>query len=110
MEQITIDDFKRAKMVIGEILSAEKLEGADKLLVLKVDVGEEAPRQILSGIALYFPEPAVLVGRKCAFVVNLLPRMLRGLESNGMIMAAHDENSFSLLLVDQKLAPGTPIS
>ena len=106
---ITIDDFLKVEIKIGEILSAEKMPDADKLLILKVNVGEEIPRQICSGIAKYYPDPQLLVGKKVAFCTNLASRMLRGYESQGMIMAAGGEEAFSLLEVDQKLSAGTRV-
>jgi methionyl-tRNA synthetase len=107
---ITIDDFKKIEIKIGEILSAEKVPETDKLLRLTVSMGEETPRQIVSGIALHFPDPSALVGKKCAFAANLEPRMIRGLESNGMILAASTEDGkFSLLEVSPDIPPGCRI-
>lgn len=108
---ITYDDFARVEMRIGEIKAVEVVEDADRLLKLTVDLGEEAPRQIVSGIRAYFPDLEVLVGKKCPFVANLEPRTIRGLESNGMIMAAHtDADQFSLLEVASEIPAGTKIS
>jgi len=87
MEPISIDDFKKVEITVGEILSAERIEGSDKLLKLKVNFAEQAPRQVLSGIAAYFPDIQVLVGRRYPFVTNLLPRTMMGLESQAMILA-----------------------
>jgi len=72
---------------VGQVLSAERIPKADKLLLLKVDLNEEQPRQILAGIAQYY-EPEQLVGRKVVIVANLKPRKLRGFESQGMVVAA----------------------
>lgn len=108
--KISIDDFHKVEMRIGEIVSAEKVPDTDKLLRLTVDLGESAPRQIISGIAAYFPDPAALVGKRCPFVANLAPRMLRGLESNGMIVAVStEEGAFSLLEVPDSISPGTKL-
>ncbi|HYL62140.1 MAG TPA: methionine--tRNA ligase [Candidatus Methylomirabilis sp.] len=85
-EKITIDDFTKVEMRVGQIKTAERIVGADKLLKLTVDIGTEI-RQICAGIAQYY-EPEKLVGRKVAVVVNLAPRKLRGVESNGMVLAA----------------------
>lgn len=101
---LTIDDFARVDIRIGEILSAEKVEKADKLLKLSVSFGHREVRQIVSGIALYFPDHGVLVGKHVAFVYNLKPRTIRGLESQGMIMAAGGEDGSVTLLE----APGAP--
>jgi len=84
---IEIDDFAKVDLRVGQVLSAERVPKADKLLLMKVDVGEEQPRQILAGIAQYY-EPEKLIGRKVVIVANLKPRKLRGLESQGMVVAA----------------------
>jgi methionyl-tRNA synthetase len=85
-EKIGIEDFAKVEMRVGQIKTAERIIGADKLLKLTVDIGTEI-RQICAGIAQYY-EPEKLIGRKVAVVVNLAPRKLRGVESNGMIVAA----------------------
>src|SRR5258707_1200391 len=85
-EKIGIEDFAKVEMRVGQIKTAERIVGADKLLKLTVDIGTET-RQICAGIAQYY-EPEKLIGRKVAVVVNLAPRKLRGVESNGMIIAA----------------------
>src|SRR6266566_4477513 len=85
-EKISIEDFAKVEMRVGQIKTAERIVGADKLLKLTVDIGTEI-RQICAGIAQYY-EPEKLIGRKVAVVVNLAPRKLRGVESNGMVIAA----------------------
>jgi methionyl-tRNA synthetase len=84
---IDINDFTKVELRVGEVLSAERIPKADKLLVMSVDIGEEKPRQILAGIAQHY-EPEKLVGRKIAVVSNLKPRKMRGYESQGMLLAA----------------------
>ena len=84
--KIAIDDFLKVEMRVGQVQTAERVQGADKLLKLTVDIGDEV-RQIVAGIATAY-EPEKLVGRKVVVVVNLAPRKLRGVESNGMIVAA----------------------
>ncbi|MCC6448314.1 MAG: hypothetical protein IT215_06490 [Chitinophagaceae bacterium] len=106
---INIDDYKKTEIKIGQIISAEKIQDTDKLLKLSVNFNEESPRQIVSGIALHYPDTSLLVGKKCAFVTNLEPRKIKDFESNGMILAASDETSFSLLFVDDSVAPGTKV-
>jgi methionyl-tRNA synthetase len=86
VEKIGIEDFGKVEMRVGQVKTAERIVGADKLLKLTVDIGTEV-RQICAGIAQYY-EPEALVGRKVVVVVNLAPRKLRGVESNGMIVAA----------------------
>ena len=83
---ITIDDFAKVELRVAQILVAERIPKADKLLRLEVDLGYEK-RQILAGIAQYY-EPEKLIGRKIVIVANLAPRKMRGLESNGMLLAA----------------------
>ncbi len=85
-EKITIDDFAKVELRVAQVKVAERVKGADKLLRLEVDLGTEV-RQIVAGIALAY-EPEKLVGRKIVIVANLAPRKLRGLESNGMLLAA----------------------
>ncbi|HLR04634.1 MAG TPA: methionine--tRNA ligase subunit beta, partial [Pyrinomonadaceae bacterium] len=84
---IDITDFAKVELRVGEVLTAERIPKADKLLLITVDIGEEKPRQILAGIAQYY-EPEQLIGRKIVVVANLKPRNLRGYESQGMLLAA----------------------
>ena len=84
---IEIDDFAKVDLRVGQVLSAERVPKADKLLLMKIDIGEDQPRQVLAGIAQYY-EPEKLIGRKVVVVANLKPRKLRGLESQGMVVAA----------------------
>ncbi len=88
---ISIDDFSKVDLRVGEVKSAEPVKGADKLLHLKVDIGEPEPRTIVAGIALAY-KPEQLIGRKVVIVANLQPRKLRGLTSHGMIVAASTED------------------
>jgi methionyl-tRNA synthetase len=93
---ISIDDFAKVDLRVGEVKSAEPVKGADKLLHLKVDIGEAEPRSIVAGIALAY-KPEQLVGRKVVIVANLQPRKLRGLTSQGMIVAASLEGGSPVL-------------
>lgn len=104
---ITFDDFAKLEIRIGTIEAVELVEGADKLLKLTVDVGEAQPRQILSGIREFVAEPEALVGKQCPFLLNLEPRVIRGLESQGMIMAGGEGDVFTLLHPDKIVEPGT---
>ncbi|MEK9182186.1 MAG: hypothetical protein AAB781_01190 [Patescibacteria group bacterium] len=105
---ISHEDFKKLEIKIGKIVSAEKIPDTDKLLLLKVDFAEESPRQIVSGIAEHFPDPSSLVGVKCAFAANLEPRIIRGYESGGMILAVGGNDSpFSLLRVNENAKEGS---
>jgi methionyl-tRNA synthetase len=94
--KIDIDDFGKVDLRVGQVLSAERVKGADKLLHLKVDIGEPEPRTIVAGIATVY-EPEKIIGRKVVIVANLHPRKLRGIESNGMIVAASLEGGKPIL-------------
>lgn len=107
-EKITIDDFAKIEMRIGEVKIVEKIEGTDKLLRLEVDFGSEI-RQIISGIAEYYPEPEALVGKQLPFITNLEPRNIRGFESNGMLLAVGGGEEFVALVPEKQVTPGTSL-
>lgn len=105
---ISIDDFKKVEVKVGTVVSAERVPETDKLLRLMVEFGEEAgPRQIVSGIAGYVESPEWLVGRQLAFVTNLEPRTIKGIESNGMLFAVGEGDSFAFMVPDRLVPPGT---
>lgn len=105
-QTISFDDFLKVELKIGTILEAEEVEGAEKLIKLKVDLGEETPRQILAGIKQWYSLDD-LVGKQVVVVANLEPRKMMGLESQGMMLMAGDE---PVLLMPQKEVPaGTKI-
>ena len=108
-EIISYDEFAKLDIAIGTILSVEVVQGADKLLKLMVDVGEEQPRQIISGIREYFDDIQILVGKQCPFLVNLEMRVIRGLESQGMILASNADDIFALLIPNNSLPSGTRV-
>jgi methionyl-tRNA synthetase len=103
-EFINIDDFMKVDLRIAEVLTCEKLEKSDKLLKFTLKLGEET-RTVLSGIAAWY-DPATLVGRRVVLVANLAPRTMRGVESQGMILSAEDENGNVVLLSPEKLVNG----
>lgn len=106
---ITIDDFSKVELKVGTVLSAEEVEGSEKLLKLEVDLGEEKHRQILAGVKQYY-KPEDLVGKQVIVVANLEPRMMMGLESQGMILAASDEKNGPIFLtVPKEVTLGTKI-
>lgn len=105
----TIDDLAKIKVAIGTILSVEEIEGSDKLLKLSVDFGEAMPRQILSGIKKYFADPQLLVNTQTTFVVNLAPRTMMGMDSNGMLYAGGADGELVLLRPEHMVSPGTPM-
>ena len=94
--EIEFGDFTKVSLKAGKVLAAEKVEKADKLLKLSVDLGEGAPRTIVSGIAEAFL-PEQLIGKNVVVVVNLKPRALKGIESRGMILAAGSGKSLQLI-------------
>lgn len=107
--RISIDDLAKIEVKVGTVRSAELVPETDKLLRLLVDFNEVAgPRQIVSGIRAYVSEPEDLVGRQLAFVTNLAPRTIKGLESNGMLFAVGMDNTFAFLSPDREVPPGTP--
>ena len=108
MDKISIDDFKKVEIRVGEIVSAEKIEGSEKLLKLRVNFGSEE-RQVLSGIAAFYPDPNALVGKRAPFVTNLAPRMMMGLESQAMILATGGEEGNPFSLFETAAAPGSTV-
>ncbi len=116
-EYISIDDFKKVEIRVGEILSAEPVEGSEKLLKLRVSfglkpsiddsVGEEEIRQVVSGVAKHFPDTTLLVGKKCAFATNLQPRSIMGLESQAMIIASGGNEGEPLYLFESGAPAGS---
>ena len=106
---ISYDDFAKLEIKIGTIISVEIVESADRLLKLMVDVGEATPRQIISGIREFYPDPKVLVGKQSSFLVNLETRVIKGLESQGMILAGGTDDVFTMLQPSITVAAGTPI-
>ena len=105
---VTIDEFSKLKFRIGQVLEAEKIPKAEKLLKLTVDLGDEK-RTIVSGIAQYY-KPEELIGKKIVVFTNLKPRKIFGIESKGMILAAKNENGLRLLTVDGDISNGAYVS
>lgn len=109
METVSIDDLKKLDIRIGKVETAEPVEGSEKLLKLQVDFGEEVgKRQILSGIAK-FHAPETLIGQEFLFIVNLEPRKMMGLESQGMLLATDAEGDVVLISPRQDVPPGSTI-
>ena len=106
---IDFDDFAKLDIRIGTITSVEKIPEADRLLVLTVDIGEEHVRKIVSGVAEYFPEPEVLVGRQVPVLINLKPRKIRGVESEGMILYVVGDDVLTTLEPSDNVEDGTPV-
>jgi methionyl-tRNA synthetase len=109
---INFDDFKKVELKVGEIKSVEDIEGADKIYKITVDLAEEAPRVLVAGIKLHYPDRAALIGKKVAVVANLEQRALRGIESRGMLLAAStpDKSSVVILTLEKEIPNGSTIS
>lgn len=107
---ISFDDFTKVKMRVGRVVEASDHPNADKLIVLKVDLGSEE-RQIIAGLKGYY-EAANIVGKNIIVVANLAPRMMRGLESQGMLLAASnaDRSKVIVLSPESAIEPGSEIS
>ena len=109
-DMITFDDFMKVKLRVGKVLEASDHPNADKLLVLKVDLGDEQ-RQICAGLKGHY-EADQLVGKNLILVANLAPRMMRGLESQGMLLAASNSDHSKVIFVttDAEIEPGSGVS
>ena len=105
---ITIDEFRALDLRIGTVISAEPHPNADRLMVLKVDLGSEE-RQLVAGIRGHY-SPEELTGRQLVVVANLKPAKLRGIESQGMILAASTDDQLVILAPEQRIAPGAKVS
>ena len=107
---INYDDFAKLDIRVGTITEAKKMDGADRLIVFSVDVGEEKDRQIISGIAEYYEEPESLTGKQVPVLVNLEPRKIKGVLSEGMILYVVGDEFLSTLEPGEKnIPPGTRI-
>jgi len=106
---ITIDDFKKVVLKVGKVTEASAHANANKLLVLKVDLGGGEVRQVVSGIKQWYA-PEQLVGKNVILVANLAPAVLRGVESQGMVLAASSGDQVILLSPEKDAAPGSKVS
>lgn len=105
---ISVDDLAKIEIRVGTVRAAERVPETDKLLKCSVDFGEaEGPRTIVSGVAAYVNDPGDLVGRQLAYVTNLAPRTIKGIESNGMLFAVGKDDTFAFLAPDRAVPPGT---
>lgn len=105
--QVEMSVFQQLDLRSGLVVEAGPHPSADRLLVLKVDVGEAAPRTVVAGIASYYPDPSVLVGRTIVVVCNLVPAKLRGVTSEAMLLAAGGKEHRGLVTVREDCPPGT---
>ncbi len=106
-ELVSFEEFKRLDIRVGRVKSAEKIPGAKRLLLLRVDVGGEE-RQVVAGLAEYF-EPEELVGKSIVVVVNLVPKVIRGYKSEAMLLAAVCDGRPVLIVPEEEVPPGTPV-
>ena len=106
--EISYDDFAKLDIRVGTVLAVEKIENADKLLKCTIDFGEMGQRTIVSGIAEW-KSPEELVGKQLPYIVNLAPRMLRGVESQGMLVAASDQDGVALITPEREVPKGTKL-
>jgi methionine--tRNA ligase beta chain len=106
--EISIDDFARVELRVGTIRSAAPHPNADRLLVLSVDLGEAEPRQLVAGIRDAY-DVRSLPGQQVVVVANLKPAMLRGVESQGMLLAASDQEGLAVVAPARRFAPGTKV-
>lgn len=102
---MTIDEFRKIELKVATIKKVEPHPNADKLYLIEIDLGTET-RQIVAGIRLHYT-PEQLVGRQAVVVTNLEPAMIRGVQSNGMILAASDDQGLAILTLDRPIAPGS---
>lgn len=104
---ITFEDFKKLEIKVGKVLSAEKIEGSNKLIKLEVDLGTEK-RQLVAGMAEFF-EPNYLIGKELPILTNLEPRIFKGIESRGMVLAVDLGGKPILLCPEKEVPPGSVI-
>jgi methionine--tRNA ligase beta chain len=111
---INFEEFQKIELRAAKVVGAERVEGSEKLIKLTLDAGDKnesgefVPRQVVAGIGKVY-DPANLAGREIIIVANLEPRKLMGLESQGMLLAASDENGPVVLVPDKEVPPGTKI-
>ncbi len=108
VSQATIEDFQRISLRVGIIIAAQEHPKADRLLVLTVDVGEVAPRQLVAGIKGSY-QPSELIGKHVVVVANIKPAMLRGIESQGMVLAASNGSSLVLVGPERTIPAGSTV-
>jgi len=104
---INFEEFQKVDLRVAKVITAEKVEGSEKLLKLQVDLGDEK-RQIVAGVAQFY-QPEDLTSKEIVIVANLEPRTVFGLESEGMLLAADDSGKPVLLILDKEVPPGTKI-
>ena len=106
---VSIDDFRKVELKVAKVTSAALHPKADRLLVLQLDLGGEQ-RQVVSGIRQSYPDPAAMVGKQVILIANLEPATIRGVQSQGMILATQDAAGTSVLAPDRAVTPGSSVS
>jgi len=105
---VSYEDFQKLEMKVGKVLAVEDHPNADKLIIMRVDLGEETPRTLVAGLKPYMASDEI-VGKLIVVVTNLEPARLRGVESRGMLLAAQEGEKVVLLTVDKEVAPGSSV-
>ena len=105
---IGIQDFQNVELKVGTVLSVEDHPNANKLMVIRVDLGEEKPRTLVAGLKEYYAYDE-LKGKQIVVVANLEPALLRGVKSEGMLLAAQEGDKVVVLTLDKPIAPGSPV-
>ncbi len=105
---VSFEQFKEMEIKIGKVLEVEEVAGADKLYLLTVDIGEET-RKVIAGIKLWYKREE-LIGKNVVILANLEPKVIRGVESKGMVLAVLNDNKFSVLTTDRDIPPGSRVS
>lgn len=108
--QIKYDVFDKVEIKVAEVIDADFVEGADKLLKFRLDAGDKGHRQILSGIREFYPDPSVLIGKKVCIIANLKPRKMKGEVSQGMILSAEHEGKLQVVFAPEDAANGSEIA
>ena len=107
-DMLSFQDFQNVELKVGKVLAVEDHPNADKLMVLRVDLGEEAPRTLVAGLKDYYTNED-LAGKLVVVLSNLEPASLRGVVSNGMLLAAQEGDKVVILTLDAEIAPGSPV-
>ncbi len=108
-DQMTIEDFQKLEIKVGKVKSVERVENTDKLLKFIFDIGNGEERQILAGVAEFYTDLDSLIGKEMPLLLNLKPRKLRGLESQGMMLAIDANGSIALLHPNLEVEPGSTV-
>lgn len=110
MNLISFEDFKKVVLKVGKILEVEEHPKADKLYIIKVDIGNNEIRTIVAGIKEHYKDKNYLIGKNVVVVSNLSPREIRGVKSEGMLLASFDNNGLTLITTDKDISPGCVVS